>query len=401
MSIHRGFDRWRLASVFAVILMVLTTSLGSYVYSVCQRASTDYTPLISDIVMAQQATPQLQAALEEGTRQSSSQQLDYIAYFIALSRQHLNNIRTSIENHRYLTPKVDHLDSHFDELNSHLTHLNQQVTEAQQHPELIEPLQRGAMVIGSHQAWLYTQLLDEVHGVAQRQHTLMQRLSIAVSVLLGLVISVTLILCMMVVNLHRQRKLMQKLVLTDALTGLYNRRHLGNVAFAALTHAKRHKTPLSLLLIDIDHFKRINDSYGHPVGDEVLRQLSDRLQYLSRPSDTLARIGGEEFGLLMPNTNTHDALQAADRLRREVENMPIKGTDLAYNLTISIGVTTSAAGENTFERLYCFADQALYQAKANGRNRVESLLPVNSASPEQPQKNYFPPLMGQTTDPSH
>ncbi|GEN29376.1 hypothetical protein HVA01_30220 [Halovibrio variabilis] len=400
MIIHRWFGHWRLASFVAVILMVLTATLGSYVYNVCQRASTDYTPLISDIVLAQQATPQLQAALEEGSRQPNSQYIDYIAYFISLSEQHLNNIHTSIEDYRYLIPKVDHLDSHFDELNSHLARLNQQVTEAQQHPELIEPLQRGAMMIGSRQAWLYTQLLDEVHGVAQQQRSLMQRFSIAVSVLLGLVASAAVILCMMVVNLHRQRNLMQKLVLTDALTGLYNRRHLGDVAFAALTQAKRHKTPLSLLLIDIDHFKHINDSYGHPVGDEVLRQLSDRLRYLSRPSDTLARIGGEEFCLLMPDTHTHDALQAADRLRREVEKMAINGHALANNLTISIGVTTSTAGEHNFERLYCLADKALYQAKANGRNRVESLLPVvNPPCSDQPQKTYFPQLMSQTTDP--
>lgn len=379
--------------------MVITASLGSYLYSVCQRASTDYTPLISDIVVAQQATLQRQAALEEGSRQPNSQHLDYIDYFISISKQHLNNIRTSIEDHRYLVPKVGYLDSHFDELNSRLARLTQQVTEAQPQPESIEPLQREAMLIGSRQTGLYTQLLDEVHGVAQEQHSLMQHLSIAVSVLLGLVVSAAGILCMMVVNLHRQSNLMQKLVLTDSLTGLYNRRHLGDVAFAALTQAKRNKTPLSLLLIDIDHFKHINDSYGHPVGDEILRQLSDRLRYLSRPSDTLARIGGEEFCLLMPNTHIQDALQAAQRLRREVEKMAINGQESTYNLTISIGVTTSNGGEHTFERLYCFADKALYLAKANGRNRVESLLPVTPTSPDQPQKTYLPSLVDQSTDP--
>ncbi|BBI62444.1 hypothetical protein HSBAA_37500 [Vreelandella sulfidaeris] len=339
------------------------------------KASADYTKLVSDIILAQQATPQLRTALEEASHQPSNEPIEYIDYFVSVSKQHLNNIQTTIERHRYLTSNVQYLTHHFIELDSRLSILNQQALEAQQRPELIEPLLRDAMEISGSQAWFYNQLLEEIHAISLQQRLVMQRLSIAVSVLLVLMVSAAITLCLAVIHLHRQRNLMYQLMLTDELTGLYNRRHLVEVAFAALTQAQRDKAPLSLLLLDLDHFKQINDKYGHPSGDEVLRQVSIKLRQLSRPSDTLARIGGEEFCLLMPNTSTHDALQVADRLRREIEANKLSDLDPHDNPTISIGVTTGNGGTLTFEQLYSFADKALYQAKALGRNRVESLLP--------------------------
>ena len=226
----------------------------------------------------------------------------------------------------------------------------------------------------------------------------MQRLSIAVSALLVLMVSAAITLCLAVIHLHRQRNVMHQLMLTDELTGLYNRRHLVNIASAALTQAQRDRAPLSLLLLDLDHFKQINDTYGHPTGDEVLRQISKQLRQLSRPSDTLARIGGEEFCLLMPNTATHDALQVADRLRREVEVNTLSGIEQQANPTISIGVTTCQVGSLTFEQLYSFADKALYQAKALGRNRVEKLLPPTEPSPDNKPQAYGHTLIRESSD---
>lgn len=389
--------RRRLVSLFTVILCAMSAVMGSYVYSACQKASTDYTTLISDIVLAQQATPQLREALEEGSRLPSSEQIEYIDYFISLSKQHLNNIKSSIERHRYLIPDVEYLNHHFSELNSRLSDLNQQAEKAQQRPELIDPLQRVAMEIGGAQSWLYNQLLEEVRAISAQQRLVMQRLSIAVSVLLVLMVSAAITLCLAVIYLHRQRNDMHQLMLTDELTGLYNRRHLVNVASAALTQAQRDNGSLSLMLLDLDHFKQVNDTYGHPTGDEVLRQISKQLRKLSRPSDTLARIGGEEFCLLMPNTTTHDALQVADRLRREIEVNRLSG-DLLANPTISIGVTTCHNGSLTFEQLYSFADKALYQAKALGRNRVESLLPPAEPTHYKGPQAYAHPLIGEPID---
>lgn len=393
--IHRPLrqSRGRLATIFAIILCLMSAVMGSYVYSACQKASADYTKLVSDIILAQQATPQLRTALEEASHQPSNEPIDYIDYFVSVSKQHLNNIQTTIERHRYLTSDVQYLTHHFIELDSRLSILNQQALEAQQRPELIEPLLRDAMEISGSQAWFYNQLLEEIHAISLQQRLVMQRLSIAVSVLLVLMVSAAITLCLAVIHLHRQRNLMYQLMLTDELTGLYNRRHLVEVSFAALTQAQRDKAPLSLLLLDLDHFKQINDKYGHPSGDEVLRQVSIKLRQLSRPSDTLARIGGEEFCLLMPNTSTHDALQVADRLRREIEANKLSDLDPHDNPTISIGVTTGNGGTLTFEQLYSFADKALYQAKALGRNRVESLLPPLTSSSENTDKAYMQSLI--------
>lgn len=383
-------SRGRLISLIILVLCAMSALLGNYVYSACQKASTDYTTLVKNIVLAQQATPQLRAALEEGSRQANDKQIEYIDYFITLSQQHLTNIRSSIEEHRYITTYVEHLNRHFTELDNRLSRLSQQARETPQHLEQADELQQWAMEIGGFQAWLYNRLLEEVHTISVQQSLVMQRLSIAISVLLVLVISAAIALCVTVVYLNRQRNVMHQLMLTDELTGLYNRRHLVNAAFAALTQSERDETPLSLLLLDIDHFKHINDNYGHPTGDEVLRQMSQILRQHSRPSDTLARIGGEEFCLLMPNTSTHDALQVADRLRHEVEANELSGLPLDANPTISIGVTTGAGGALSFEQLYSLADQALYQAKSLGRNRVESMLPTTTPTPYSIEKLYAP-----------
>lgn len=388
----------RLASIFAALLCAMSAVMGSYVYSTCQKASADYTTLISDIVLAQQVTPQLRAALEEGSRLPSSEHIHYIDYFISLSKQHLNSIQSSIERHRYLISDVEYLNNHFSELKSRLSDLNHKTHEAQQHPELVDPLQSVAMEIGGAQSWLYNQLLEDIRAISVQQRLVMQRFSIAVSVLLVLMVSAAITLCLAVIYLYRQRNAMRQLMLTDELTGLYNRRHLVNVASAALIQAKRDRAPLSLLLLDLDHFKQINDTYGHPIGDEVLRQISSQLRQLSRPSDTLARIGGEEFCLLMPSTATHDALQAADRLRREIEANTLSGVVLQNNPTISIGVTTCQSGTLTFEQLYTFADKALYQAKALGRNRVESLLPPHRTLSYNDPQTYAYTLIREQSD---
>lgn len=393
---HLRQPRGCLAFLFAVIFCTLSAVMGSYVYSACQKASANYTKLVSDIMLAQQAAPQLRKALEEGSsRQPNNKHIEYIDHFIATSKQHLNNIQTNIERDRFLTSNVNYLINHFSELDNRLSDLNQQAREVHQHPELIEPLQRGAMKVGGSLAWLYDKLLEEVYTMSSQQSLVMQRLSIAINVLLVVIIGAAITLSMAVIHLHRQRNVMHQLMLTDELTGLYNRRHLVNVAFAVLTQAQRDKTPLSVLLLDLDHFKQINDTYGHPTGDEVLRQVSKKLRQLSRPSDTLARIGGEEFCLLMPNTSTPDALQVADRLRREIEVSELGGLNLHTNPTISIGVTTGYDGSLTFEQLYSFADKALYQAKSLGRNRVESLLPpiVKASENAEKAKNYIHSLI--------
>lgn len=164
------------------------------------------------------------------------------------------------------------------------------------------------------------------------------------------------------------------LALTDALTGLHNRRymeaHLGNLAQRA-THSER---TLALLMIDIDHFKKINDTYGHPVGDEVLRAVAERLQNSVRPFDTVARWGGEEFMVVMPDADEKVGRVVAERLRAKVQQVAVSTSQTPTGIPVTISVGIAASQPNGFDPavLIQAADAALYRAKEGGRNRVEA-----------------------------
>ena len=159
---------------------------------------------------------------------------------------------------------------------------------------------------------------------------------------------------------------------TDPLTKLYNRRHFCKVSDHILDLAKRDKKELSVLMLDIDKFKSINDTYGHKVGDDVIIKLADKLKECQRKSDIICRYGGEEFLVLLPETSLEGAVTAAKNIREEIEKVSI-GLDLGTNLrfTVSIGVSNVyIEKEDSLESAIKRADEALYEAKKSGRNRV-------------------------------
>lgn len=157
----------------------------------------------------------------------------------------------------------------------------------------------------------------------------------------------------------------------DHMTGALSRKWLETIARDQIMRAQRTGKPLSLLIIDLDHFKHINDTHGHAVGDEVLREFA-RITLISlRDGDALGRLGGEEFGVLLPNTNTELAIKIANRLRDQSQQHSISGSFGVCNYSISIGVASARSNEN-FDLLSARADRALYLAKNNGRNRVEA-----------------------------
>lgn len=160
------------------------------------------------------------------------------------------------------------------------------------------------------------------------------------------------------------------LAATDALTGLFNRRSLELHASRQLAHSKRTGECLSVMMIDVDHFKQINDQYGHQAGDEVLRQLSALMQSIVRGNDYLARYGGEEFCILLPATNEIQAGVLAERLRRLYEDLIIPWQHHALRSSISIGIADTDGGNHDFSSLIEHADIALYRAKHEGRNRI-------------------------------
>jgi diguanylate cyclase (GGDEF)-like protein len=164
--------------------------------------------------------------------------------------------------------------------------------------------------------------------------------------------------------------------LTDSLTGLYNRRHLQHRLAQEMTRAQRYDQTLACLFIDADHFKQINDRYGHPAGDQVLISLAQRLRRRLRTSDIATRYGGEEFAVLLPQTDAESACHLAEQIRQEVasEAIRVEG-DCAVQVTVSIGVAAfdgaaEADADPAGERLLAAADQAVYRAKFAGRNRV-------------------------------
>ena len=186
-------------------------------------------------------------------------------------------------------------------------------------------------------------------------------------------VTATLTVTIIVVNtilgiiLDLQRKLLDQAI-TDPLTGAYNRRRLDTVLEQAIERNRRKPTPASLLLIDVDHFKRINDEFGHAVGDRVLKQLVALMAERTRKIDSLFRIGGEEFLLLLADTRETDATEAAEHLRIVIADSTLVPE---MRLTVSIGVSELQA-HDTVQTWIRRADEALYAAKHAGRNRVVS-----------------------------
>lgn len=172
--------------------------------------------------------------------------------------------------------------------------------------------------------------------------------------------------------LVRKQLELEALAERDALTGLYNRRKFWELAELELARAVRVPCEISLVMVDIDFFKQVNDIHGHPVGDQVLREVANRLSSSVRSTDIVARIGGEEFVALLPDTSVSGALMLAEKLRQALRCQPLEVAGLALPITASFGVSNTSPHQRIgLDRLYETADQALYTAKKRGRDRVE------------------------------
>ncbi|MBK7319415.1 diguanylate cyclase [Candidatus Villigracilis affinis] len=162
-----------------------------------------------------------------------------------------------------------------------------------------------------------------------------------------------------------------RMAITDPLTGIFNRRHLISLGERAINHSKRYSHTLTAMMIDIDYFKKINDTYGHAAGDEALRKLADQIRQALRTTDILGRYGGEEFVVLMPETDLASGHKIAERLLHMVRELNIRSDKTEFGITISVGLAEqSQANAQTLDDLIDQADKALYTAKQSGRNRV-------------------------------
>ncbi len=170
-------------------------------------------------------------------------------------------------------------------------------------------------------------------------------------------------------EVEENRKSLEKLALYDNLTDVYNRNKFNEILQYEINMSKRYKTPLSLIMFDLDRFKRVNDKYGHTVGDKLLKMIAKTVQNSIRATDTLARWGGEEFFIILPKTDTDKAVKIAEGLRAKIESMDFKGIG---KITCSFGVASLKENES-IDDLIKRTDEAMYKAKRNGRNRVEVL----------------------------
>ncbi|EDQ33690.1 diguanylate cyclase (GGDEF) domain protein [Hoeflea phototrophica DFL-43] len=156
---------------------------------------------------------------------------------------------------------------------------------------------------------------------------------------------------------------------TDSMTGLYNRRYFDEALGEYLNAFRSINKPIGMVIFDLDHFKQVNDTHGHDVGDEVLRQVAECLHMFTRYHDVVARLGGEEFAILSPNISDRQLRSLADRIRLAVSQLTVESGNVALRVTISAGIAIWDGTERGDE-LYRRADRQLYEAKRQGRNRV-------------------------------
>lgn len=173
-------------------------------------------------------------------------------------------------------------------------------------------------------------------------------------------------------QLKAAKKRAEELAHKDELTGLDNRRAFFDQGYRLFKQAVRFKHPVSVIMMDIDHFKNINDSYGHSVGDKMLQMIAELLKSVVREIDIVARIGGEEFAFVLPETGTDEAVNLAERLRQEIAKTTVVHEEKPIHVTASFGVSSHRVENETLETMLTKADDALYIAKKKGRNQVRT-----------------------------
>lgn len=173
----------------------------------------------------------------------------------------------------------------------------------------------------------------------------------------------------MTMTLSQRSETLEQAALTDALTEMHNRRYFDDALREYLEEFRRINRPVGLMLLDLDHFKQVNDTYGHDVGDEVLRAVANCLKAVTRYHDVAARLGGEEFAIVAPNMDGERLTKFAERIRGAIAHMAVHSGDARLNVTTSLGLAVWD-GKETAEEFYRRADRLLYQAKSMGRNRI-------------------------------
>ena len=362
--------RWQLALGFTLLAGVCALAIGLYVANARQHVGANYTALVADVVRAQQQPVLLRHALDrlhEPALHVREDRLDNLLWRIP---QHIDGVTYGLERSQ-LDPgdykaSLDRLRA----VEEQLPTLQQLVDEmlAGNGPE---ELIRLGYALENDLARAYSELNELIHTAAGEQRIIMERLTLAITVLVLLSLLVVGALMLALLRLNHQRAAVARLSQIDELTRLGNRRYLLEAAEVLHQQSRRNGQPLSLALLDLDHFKRLNDTYGHPAGDQVLVTFAEALKEATRQADIVARMGGEEFCVLMPDTPAGGALELAERIRQRIATLSQQELGIPASITVSLGLATGDGESSNFDSLYSRADRALYLAKANGRNCTE------------------------------
>ncbi|MCG6656317.1 GGDEF domain-containing protein [Halomonas campisalis] len=359
--------RWQLALGFTLLAGVCALAIGLYVANARQHVGANYTALVADVVRAQQHPVLLRDALDrlhEPSPQAHQERLDNLLWRIP---QHIEGVTHGLERSQLdpadYTAPLDRLRG----VKEQLPELQRRVDEmlAGVPPD---ELRRLGYLIENDLARAYSELNELIHTAAGEQRLIMERLTLAIGVLVLLSLLVVGALMLALLRLNHQRAAVARLSQMDELTRLGNRRHLLEAAEVLHQQSRRNGQPLSLALLDLDHFKRLNDTYGHPAGDRVLVRFAEALREETRQADVIARMGGEEFCVLMPDTPASGALELAERIRKRIAALSHQELGIPTSISVSLGVATGDGESSNFDSLYSRADHALYLAKANGRN---------------------------------
>jgi len=247
-------------------------------------------------------------------------------------------------------------------------------------------LSAGASLGSLALTWLFLRALGH--------HTMGSSFYISLLVPLPMTLATGGIIFSLLISLEKARSQAHALSMTDSLTGLSNRRHFLQGVQREFHLAQRHQLPMALLILDVDHFKRVNDVYGHSMGDQVLVEISQCCTQVLRTTDLLARWGGEEFVVLLPNTHRDHAHQLAERVREAVAGLAqLQANSETVRVTVSVGVACAEPGQTaTLDVLVQTADRALYEAKRAGRNQVAPLRPERDTA-ASPGVSRFAPMV--------
>jgi diguanylate cyclase (GGDEF)-like protein len=192
----------------------------------------------------------------------------------------------------------------------------------------------------------------------------------------------------LVIESYRQHQKIKDITIKDWLTGVYNRRYFDNYMPKEVIRCRRYKRMLGLLYVDLDHFKHINDTYGHPAGDQIIKQVARTMVEQLRDVDVVARLGGDEFAVLLPEVGPVGTKTVAERLLRAIRELvpPVEGMQIAgEKITVSMGLAALTEEIENWHELVKAADQSLYQAKIAGRNRMGEILSVSETTDHQKQ----------------